>query len=86
MASGHYDDLVSEYASKNLIKEVDVQVSAVIAENANILIDAIPICLVDTIEKFDATLQSNMIKKMREMDPKPWSEWTKEDVMTLILS
>jgi serine/threonine protein phosphatase PrpC len=80
MASGHYDDLVSEYASKNLIKEVDVQVSAVIAENANILIDAIPICLVDTIEKFDATLQSNMIKKMREMDPKPWSEWTKEDV------
>ena len=72
--------MVSEYASKNLIKEVDVQVSAVIAENANILIDAIPICLVDTIEKFDATLQSNMIKKMREMDTKPWSEWTKEDV------
>jgi serine/threonine protein phosphatase PrpC len=72
--------MVSEYASKNLIKEVDVQVSAVIAENANILIDAIPICLVDTIEKLDATLQSNMIKKMREMDTKPWSEWTKDDV------
>ena len=23
MVSGHYDDLVSEYASKNLMKEVD---------------------------------------------------------------
>ena len=79
-ASGHYDDLISEYASKNLIKEVDVQVSAVIAKNPNILGDAIPICLVDTIEKFDATLLSSMIDKMRETDPKPWSEWTKDDI------
>ena len=80
-ASGHYDDLISEYASKNLIKEVDVQVSAVIAKNSNhIFGDAIPNCLVDTIEKFDATLHSNMIEKMREMDPKPWSEWTNEDI------
>ena len=77
--SGHYDDLVSEYASKNLIKEVDVQISAVIAKNPNVL-DAIPICLVNTIEKFDATLHSNMIEKMHEMDPKPWSEWTNEDI------
>ena len=45
--SAHYDDLVSEYASQNLIKEVDVQV---IAKNSNILGDAIPICLIDTIE------------------------------------
>ena len=80
MVSGHYDCLVSEYASKNLIKEVDIQVSAVIVKNPNILGDAIPICLVDTIEKFDATLHSNMIKKMREMDPKPWSEWTEDDI------
>ena len=79
-ASGHYDDLISEYASKNLIKEVDIQVSALIAKNPNILGDAIPICLVDTIEKFDATLLSSMIDKMREMDPKPWSEWTKDDI------
>ena len=73
---------LSEYASKNLVKEVDVQVSAVIAKNSNnsILSDAIPICLVDTIQKFDATLQSTMIKKMREMDSKPWSEWTKDDI------
>ena len=80
MVSGHYDDLVSEYASKNLIKEVDVQVSAIIAKNPNILRETIPICLVDTIEKFDANLHSAMIEKMREMDRKPWSEWTKDDV------
>ena len=80
MVSGHYDDLVSEYASKNLMKEVDVQVTAVIAKNPNNLNETIPICLVDTIEKFDATLHSAMIAKMREMDPKPWSEWNKDDV------
>ena len=39
MVSGHYDEMVSEYASKNLMKEVDVQVSAVIAKNPNILGD-----------------------------------------------
>ena len=78
--SGHYDHMVSEYASKNLMEEVNVQVSAVISKNPNILGEAIPICLVDTIEKFDATLHSNMIEKMREMDPKPWSEWTKDDI------
>ena len=44
MILGHYGDTVSEYASKNLIKEVDVQVSAVIFKNPNILGDAIPIC------------------------------------------
>ena len=80
MISGHYDDLLSEYASKSLIKEVDVHVSAVIAKNSNIFDDVIPICLVDTIQKFDATLHRAMIEKMREMDPKPWSEWTKEDI------
>ena len=80
MVSGHYDGRVSEYASKNLIKEVDVQVSAVIAKNSNILDDAIPICLVDTIQKFDATPHRTMIEKMREMDPKPWNEWTKDDI------
>ena len=80
MVSGHYDDYVSEHASKNLIKEVDVQVSDLIAKNPNILGDAIPICLVETIQKFDATLHSAMIAKMREMDSKPWSEWTKEDI------
>jgi hypothetical protein len=80
MVSGHYDDTVSEYASKNLIKEVDIQVSAVISKNPNILGDAIPICLVDIIQKFDATLHINMIEKMREMDSKPWSEWTVDDI------
>ena len=35
--SGHYDDLLSEYASKNLMKEADVQV---IAKNLNILGDS----------------------------------------------
>ena len=84
MVSGHYDDLVSEYASKKLIKEVDVQVSAIIAKNPNILRETIPICLVDTIEKFDANLHNAMIEKMREMDPKPWSEWTKDDVPRLL--
>ena len=70
MVSGHYDSMVSEYASKNLIKEVDVQVFAVISKNANpnILIDAIPNCLVDTIEKFDATLQSNQALPWYEGD------------------
>ena len=62
------------------MKEVDVQVSAVIARNPNILSDTIPICLVDTIQKFDATLLSTLIEKMREMDPKPWSEWTEDDI------
>ena len=80
MVSGHYDDYVSEHASKNLIKEVDVQVSDLISKNPNILGDAIPICLVETIQKFDAALHSAMIAKMREMDSKPWSEWTKDDV------
>ena len=80
MVSGHYDQMLSEYASKNLMKEVDVQVSAVIAKNPNILGDALPNCLVDTIQKFDATLHSAMIKKMREMDTKPWSEWTMDDI------
>jgi hypothetical protein len=72
--------MLSEYASKNLIKEVDVQVSAVVAKNPNTLGDAIPICLVDTIQNFDATLQRTMIEKMREMDSMPWSEWTKDDI------
>ena len=40
--------------------------------------DALPICLIDIIQKFDATLHSAMIEKMREMDPKPWSEFTKD--------
>ena len=80
MVSGHYDSSLSAYASKYLIKEVDIQVSAVIAKNPNILGDAIPDCLVDTIEKFDATLHSAMIAKMREMDPKAWSEWTEDDI------
>ena len=64
------------------MKEVDVQVSAVIAKNPNILdlCNVIPVCLVDTIQKFDETLHSNMIEKMREMDSKPWSEWTKDDI------
>ena len=78
--SGHYDYLTSEYASKYLIKEVDIQVSAVIGKNPKILPETIPTCLVDTIEKFDATLHSAMIDKMREMDPKPWSEWTVDDI------
>ena len=78
--SGHYDYLTSEYASKYLIKEVDIQVSAVIGKNPKILGETIPTCLVDTIEKFDATLHSAMIDKMREMDPKPWSEWTVDDI------
>ena len=56
------------------------EVSALIARNPNILSDAIPIFLVDTIQKFDATLLSTLIEKMREMDPKPWSEWTEDDV------
>ncbi|KAF8520661.1 phosphatase 2C-like domain-containing protein [Hysterangium stoloniferum] len=77
---GHYDDHVSEYASKNLIKEVDVRITAAIAKNENTLCDSIPICLVDTIENFDATLHHTLIKKMREMDSKPWSEWTMDDV------
>ena len=80
MSSGHYDVHVSEHASKNLIKEVDVQVSDLISKNPNILGDTIPKCLVETIQKFDATLHSAMIVKMREMDSKPWSEWTKDDV------
>ena len=80
MSSGHYDVHVSEHASKNLIKEVDVQVSDLIAKNPNILGDTIPKCLVETIQKFDATLHSAMIAKMREMDSKLWSEWTKNDI------
>ena len=85
MVSGHYDDYVSEHASKNLIKEVDVQVSDLISKNPNILGDttsilSIPECLVEIIQKFDATLHSAMIAKMREMDSKPWSEWTKDDI------
>ena len=71
MVSGHYDGRVSEHASKNLIKEVDVQISDLIAKNPNTLGDTIPICLVETIQKFD---------KMREMDSKPWTEWTKDDI------
>ena len=80
MVSGHYDGRVAEHASINLMKEVDVQISAVIAKNPSIPGDAIPICLVDTIQKFDATLHSAMIEKMREMDTKPWSEWTMDDI------
>ena len=62
------------------MKEVDVQVSAVIAKNPSILGDAKPICLVDAIQKFEATILSTLIEKMREMDPKPWSEWTMDDI------
>ena len=61
-------------------KEVDIQVSAVIVKNPNILGNAIFICLVDTIQKFNATIHSTLIEKMREMDPKPWSEWTMDDI------
>ena len=56
--SGHYDYLTSEYASKYLIKEVDIQVSAVIGKNPKILGETIPTCLVDTIEKFDAMMRA----------------------------
>ncbi|KAF8512593.1 phosphatase 2C-like domain-containing protein [Hysterangium stoloniferum] len=77
---GHYDDHVSEYASKNLIKEVDIRITAEIGKNQNNLGDAIPICLVDTIQNFDATLHHTLIEKMRAMDSKPWSEWTEDDV------
>ena len=55
--SGHYVDLVSYYISKHLIKEVDIQVSAVIDKNPKILRETIPTCLVDTIEKFDAMMR-----------------------------
>ena len=43
-------------ASKNLIKEVDVQASVVIAKNPNIIDDALPTCLiqVDIIQKLFA--------------------------------
>ena len=67
-------------ASKNVIKEVDVQASAVIAKNPNIIDDALPTCLIDIIQKFDATIYSATIEKMREVDPKPWSEWAKDDI------
>ncbi|KAF8511671.1 phosphatase 2C-like domain-containing protein [Hysterangium stoloniferum] len=77
---GHYDGRVLEYASKHLIKEVDVRITAAIVKNENTLCDSIPICLIDTIENFDATLHHTLIKKMREMDSKPWSEWTMDDV------
>ena len=50
LVSGRYDGRVSEYTSRTLIKEFDIQVSAVIAKNPNILDDAIPIFLVDTIQ------------------------------------
>ena len=46
------------YYSKNLIKEVDVQVSAIFAKNPNILHETIPICLVDTIKKCLLTLHT----------------------------
>ena len=36
--------------------------------------------VVYTIQKFDATLHSNMIEKMREMDSRLCSEWTADDV------
>ena len=53
MVSGHYDHMASENASKNLLKEIDAQVSTAIAKNPNIILgDAMPICLVDAIEKF----------------------------------
>ena len=42
LVSGHYDDMVSDYASKNLIKEVDIQVSAVIAKNPKSLTKQYP--------------------------------------------
>ena len=42
----HFRDF-QVYAPKNFIKEVDVQVSAVIAKNPNTLHETIPICLVD---------------------------------------
>ena len=61
-----------------------VQVSAVIAKNPNILGDAIPYCLVDTIEKFDATLHSAMIEKMREWIRSPGMNGPR--VMSLVSS
>ena len=80
MVPGHYDEMVSECASKNPMKEVDIQVSAVIAKNPNNLGEAIPNYLVDTIQIFNAALHSAMIKKMCEMDTRPWSECTMDDI------
>jgi hypothetical protein len=77
---GHYDDMLSQYASKNLIHDVDANISAVIANHPDILADAIPFCLVDTIQEFDTMLRCTMMEKMREMDPKPWKEWTMDDI------
>jgi hypothetical protein len=76
---GHYDDMLSQYASKNLIHDVDVNISAVIANHPYILVDAIPICLVDTIQEFDTTLRRTMMENTREMDPKPWKAMDHDD-------
>ncbi|KAF8496902.1 phosphatase 2C-like domain-containing protein [Hysterangium stoloniferum] len=77
---GHYDGMVSEYASKNLMKEVDRRITAVIAEDLTTLYDIIPTCLVHTIQEFDATLHQTMIEKMHALDSKSWNEWTKDDI------
>ena len=60
--------------------ELDDRISAEIAKNPSALDDVIPNCVINTIEEFDATLHRTMIERMRAMDPKPWNEWTLDDV------
>jgi pyruvate dehydrogenase phosphatase len=77
---GHYDSYVSDYAARNLMKELDDRISVEIAKNPGTLDDTIPVCLVDTIEGFDATLHRTLIERMRAVDSKPWNEWTMDDI------
>lgn len=77
---GHYDNTLSEYASKHLMKAVDERISTEITKDSATLDDTIPNALVDTIQKFDATLHETLISRLRAMDPKPWNEWTGDDI------
>ena len=62
------------------MKELDDRISVEIAKNPDTLNDTIPVCLVDTIEGFDATLHRTLIERMRAVDSKPWNEWTIDDI------
>ena len=71
--AGHIGTYVSEYAARDLLKELDGRISAEMTKNPSVLDDAIPACLIDTMPWHEGTLDDVPrflgMKEMGEHDP-----------------
>ena len=65
---------VSEYAAKNLMKELG---RSNLCRNPNSFDDTIP-------ARLEGYSHRTVIERMRPVDPKPWSEWTVDDISSFL--